>query len=221
MDKHKKKTMQPIRDLNEVLRIADRLSELTDDHGKELYLLWIVGVNMGLRVGDLVNLRVGDMRQEYYSFIPEKQRNKRGVCNSNLPVPDEVRIAVEKCCAGLPDDAWLFPSKKAKREKHPSPRHPNSPKKIRKNIGAISRQTAWQYIQEIRKICGIDMPIGCHTMRKTFGYHHYLKGHSLGELQDWFQHKDSVVTLKYIGIDTDKLSNMIRNSPFRGMVPRN
>lgn len=211
---------EPVRDINEVFRIADTLRGLEDGHGRLLYMLWVVGVNTGLRIGDLINLRVGDMREQNYSYLPEKQRNKRGARNVTIPVPDDVRALVRERCAGIPDDAWLFPSRKRKRERHPSPVNPNVPKKARRNVGAISRQTAWAWIQEIRKICGVEMPMGCHTMRKTFGYHYYRAGGTLAQLQEWFQHDKSSTTLIYIGATTDDLRDMVNKSPFRGMTKK-
>jgi len=44
---------------------------------------------------------------------------------------------------------------------------------LRKGDRPIGRETAWRIINEAAKACGVEGPIGTHTMRKTFEYHFY------------------------------------------------
>ena len=54
---------------------------------------------------------------------------------------------------------------------------------------------------------GIDYKIGTHTLRKTFGYHHYQKFKDVAVLQKIFNHSSPQTTLRYIGIDQDMIDN--------------
>ena len=217
--------LQPIRNLDVVFEVARKLRALETDQGKRMYMLWIVGINMGMRIGDIVDLRVGDLRgKTEYTYLPHKQEHKNRSRKITIPIPDDVRQAVEERCQGKPDDAWLFPSRKThptRGEKYPKPRKPEEKAKHREravNVGAISRQTARRDIKEIGRVCGLDMRIGCHTMRKTFGYHYYQETHDVAQLQEWFYHESPATTLVYIGISLDNFKDMVRRSPFRGIA---
>ena len=82
------------------------------------------------------------------------------------------------------------------------------------------RPEAFDDMKEIARICGIEDRIGCHTMRKTFGYHYYRKTHNLALLQQWFYHESPATTLIYIGVTFDDFQSMVDKSPFGGMLDR-
>ena len=47
--------------------------------------------------------------------------------------------------------------------------------------------------------------IGTHTMRKSFGYHHYQQYKDVALLQEIYNHSSPSITLKYIGINQDNI----------------
>lgn len=71
----------------------------------------------------------------------------------------------------------------------------------------ITRQRAWQVINEAAQAVGIQDEIGTHTLRKTFGYHARMKGVSIELIQKLFNHSAPSITMKYIGITQDELDN--------------
>lgn len=204
--------MQPIRDISTVQRITQELSRQTDERGRRMFLLWVVGINMGMRIGDIVDLRVGDLRgKTEYTYTPHKQAGKRMAHSITIPVPAAVRKVVAARCAGKPDEAWLLESRK----RRPTRRQDtDKPKRESWNVGSITRQTARLDVKEIGRRCGISQRIGCHTMRKTFGYHYYQKTHDLAILQEWFYHESPATTLIYIGVTLDNFKKMVDKSPF-------
>ena len=217
--------LQPIRNIETVRMVSRTLKELDTERGKRMYMLWIVGICMGMRISDIVDLKVGDLRgKTEYTYLPHKQEHKKRASSITIPIPEDVQKAVSARYQGIEDGAWLFPSRKKKKTngaKYPKAVHAGENKKYREravNVGAISRQTARKDIKEIGRICGIDMVIGCHTMRKTFGYHHYQTEHDVAKLQEWFYHESPATTLVYIGISLDNFREMVGNkSPFKGL----
>ncbi len=215
--------LQPIRDMATVFRITEELSHLKTIRGRRMYLMWVVGVNMGMRISDMIDLRVGDLRgKRGYTYLPHKQEHKKGVHKITIPIPPDVQEVVNARCADMPDNAWLFPSRKKKPTKKKRPTEIKSPNNRERpiNVGAISRQQALRDMKEIGRICGIADKIGCHTMRKTFGYHYYQKTHDLSILQKWFYHESPETTLIYIGVTFENFQQMVNNSPFAGMLDR-
>lgn len=194
--------LQPIRDLATVHDITVTLSKMETPRGRRMFLEWIVGINLGLRVSDLVDLKVGDMRAREFTYLPKKQAHKRGAKKITIPIPPQVRRVITSRCEGMADGDWLFPSRK---------RTPGG------NASHITRQAARRDMVEIGRICHLDQRIGCHTMRKTFGYHYYQRTHDIAILQEWFYHSSPATTLIYIGVTLDNFKKMIDKSPFDNM----
>lgn len=196
--------MEPIRRLETVHDIEVTLSRQETPRGMRMFLLWEVGIELGLRIGDMVQLRVGDLRGKMtYTFVPQKTKNtKRNPQPVTITLSPKLRKVIAARCADEGENAWLFPSRK--RTPGGNPKH-------------ISRQTALNDIKEIARLCRVHMPMGCHTMRKTFGYHYYKRQKDVAKLQKWFDHSDPAVTLIYIGIAEDELREMTDNSPFANM----
>lgn len=51
--------------------------------------------------------------------------------------------------------------------------------------------------------------IGTHTMRKTFGYHHYQKNKDIVALMEIFNHSKPKETKRYIGIQDDEIQESL------------
>jgi integrase len=74
----------------------------------------------------------------------------------------------------------------------------------------ISRIQAYRVLNEVAEQLGLE-EVGTHTMRKTFGYHHYKKNHDVAILQDIFNHSAPSITLRYIGITDDEKDNSLKD----------
>ena len=74
----------------------------------------------------------------------------------------------------------------------------------------ITRVMAYMIINEACKKCGIQDNIGTHTLRKTFGYHHYQQFHDVAILQYLLNHSSPSITLRYIGIAQDNVEETLQ-----------
>jgi integrase len=194
------RTMQPIRKKEMLDLIEKTLAARTDEQGRRAFLLWEVGIRSGMRISDMLQLRVGDLRrQKRYTYLPIKQRHKAGARPITIPIESGLREVIEDRCHGMDDGDYLFLSAERDKKGDPKP---------------ISRMTAYRDMKWIQKVCHIDEPMGCHTTRKTFGYHYYQQSKDVANLQTWFYHSSPETTLIYIGVAEDNLRKMTDKSPF-------
>lgn len=208
--------MEPIKDTRTVNRITDILEAREDAYGRRLFALWYIGINMGLRIGDMLALRVKDLRDaEYYYLEPAKQRHlreyweRKNAKENNRPVrelrPNKVRYVVPAGVRRMmrdrfkdaPGEMPIFASKR----KTPGGK-----------VKPISRQEAVHDMHRISEIAGLDFVMGCHTMRKTFGYQRYKESNDVRFLLEWFQHSSVDITLEYIGVQGDSFEQRIDRS---------
>lgn len=177
-------SVEPIRDIDKVIEIQDRLRRGAGSaRGRRMYMLFICGVYLGLRISDLLRLRVGDLRGSKLVMRERKTRKR-----TELPIAEVIRRAVRDLYAQDADEDYVFRSPRRGKDGEQKP---------------IGRRMAYNDIKAIACRAGLTYPIGCHTMRKTFGYHQYQMDHDVAFLMEWFNHSSPAITLRYIGIDQD------------------
>lgn len=168
--------VQPIRDLRVLKSIKDRLLR---DGGRRDYMLFVIGINTGLRISDILRLRVRDVKGTHIEIREKKTgKFKRTLLNNSL------KNEINKFIATKSDNEYLFKSRKGD----------NMP---------ITRVQAYRIINHAIRELNITDKTGTHTLRKTFGYHHYQKYKDVALLQGIFNHSAPSITLRYIGISDD------------------
>lgn len=194
--------VHPIRDPEQVHEIERRLEERRHTKkGWRQYMLFELGIYTGLRISDLARLRVNDVRGRETLYMRERKTGK----NTALPLSRKIQRIVRTELKGIPGDQYIFLSPHRTK---PTKKHPETPKGNNRPIG---RKTAYNYVNDISHEIGIDFQIGCHTLRKTFGYHFYKKTGKIGLLTIWFNHSSEQVTKRYLGIDLDEMTKYANN----------
>lgn len=148
------------------------------------YVLFNLGINCGLRISDLLALKVSDLRNKDKITIREKKTKKHK--HQKLPFP--VYEMLQEFIKDKPSDEYVFKSRESD----------NKP---------ITRQQARYIIKSAAKECGIEVNVATHTLRKTFGYHFYKKTKDVALLQNIFNHSSPSITLIYIGIKQENMDN--------------
>ena len=75
----------------------------------------------------------------------------------------------------------------------------------------LDRSTAYYMIKNACEEVGLEEKIGTHSMRKTFGYHHYQQFKDIVILQKIFNHSSPQITLRYIGVEQDQIDDSYNN----------
>lgn len=180
-------TVEPIRDLDVVMDIAEYLKGKSDRD----YVMFMFGIYTGLRISDILKFRVRDVRDKEAIYIREKKTGKE----KRFPINAELKPIIKEYVNGKDDYEYLFKS----------PRNCNRP---------ITRQQAYNILSEAGIQFGIEK-IGTHTLRKTFGYHMYQQTHDAVTIKEILNHSDISITLRYIGINQDNKDKAIKNLSFK------
>ncbi|MBA7489810.1 Tyrosine recombinase XerD [subsurface metagenome] len=187
------KRVQPIRDLKAIRAIKGNLKK----RNPRDFLLFTLGINTGLRISDILKLKVEDVKdqtgniKEYLDLNEKKTKNQRLIY-----LNDEVKNALEYYFdkTKIYDlDRYLFISDKTKINK------------------PISRVRAWQLIQSWCREVGIKGRIGTHTIRKTAGYQMRMQGVAIELIQEVLGHKSISMTKRYLGITDDEVTKVLKN----------
>ncbi|KRE31624.1 site-specific integrase [Paenibacillus sp. Soil522] len=148
------------------------------------WFLMVMGINVGLRISDLLALRVRDVQNRSHIVCREKKTGKK----KRFPINAELREIINEYIKGKRDDEPLFRS--------------------RKTGSNIDRVQAYRILNRAAAEVGLA-EIGTHTLRKTFGYHFYKRYKDVALLQQIFNHSAPSITMRYIGINQDIIDQAI------------
>ena len=179
--------VEPIRDKTTVQDIADYLKEVDEKY----YIMFMIGIYSGLRVSDILKLKVRDVKGKTDIKLREKKTGKEKF----FPVNKELYKAIEAYCRDKKDYDYIVPSARAKNK-------------------AVSREYAYRVIHEAGVRFGL-YNLGTHTMRKTFGYHFYLQTKDIVLLMRIFNHNDQSKTLRYIGIEQSTINDAMKKFTYK------
>lgn len=174
--------VEPIRRKSDLKQIE---SILKKQNLRDL-VLFTVGINCGLRISDILNLNVGDVKDKDYICIVEKKTGKY----RRFPINSKLKPMFTNFTYDRKADEPLFLSVFHNR---------------------MERTQCYRIVREACRRAGLDCKIGTHTLRKTFGYHHYQKFKDIAMLQKIFNHSNPQITLRYIGIDQDMIDYSYKN----------
>ncbi|RDE34161.1 site-specific integrase [Parageobacillus thermoglucosidasius] len=168
--------VQPIRDPEKIEAIKRFLKEQNERN----YMLFLIGINTGLRISDILKLKVGDVKGTHIS-IREKKTGKQ----KRIRITPSLKRELKRYIEGKNDDEYLIKSRNGR----------NKP---------IGRSMAYKILRKTAERFHLD-EIGTHTLRKTFGYHFYQQTKDVAMLQEIFNHSSPAITLKYIGVNQESM----------------
>ncbi len=146
------------------------------------YVLFCLGINSGLRISDILNLNVSDVKNKNYLKLCEKKTGKYKIVPLNKKLKNILNIYTRNRALDEP----LF---------------------LTKFNNRMDRITAYRIINNACKEKNLKTNIGTHTLRKTFGYHFYKEYKDIAMLQKILNHSTPRITMRYIGIDDEEIWN--------------
>lgn len=196
---------EPIKAMDDIIRISEYLIQ------NERYrdnMLFILGINFGLRISDLLRLRFTNLINDSFAFrdtfaiLEKKTKNTRRVRkNRYITINDAVIDAVTLYLEHTPNvklSDYMFRSE-SNRSTSNTPMHRNSADRILKGIA---------------EDLGLGNKMSTHSLRKTFAYHQMVMSgndpRKLLLLQKMFGHSSAAQTLDYIGITGEEIEEAYR-----------
>lgn len=184
--------VEPIRDVEKIKEMSRYLKYKRERD----YVLWITGLNTGLRISDIVPIKYSDIFNRSgefkdYLIINEKKTSKQ----KKIKLNNTLKAAVSEYVInkGMSGEDYLFYS--------------------RKGNGHITTTQAYRILKEAANDCNIEN-FACHSTRKSYGLFAYKASeHNIGLIMDIFNHSNPRITLRYIGIDQeqkDKLYDLVQ-----------
>ncbi len=178
----------PIRNKQLIYEIAGYLKKQNERD----YILFMLGIYSGLRISDILKLKVSDVREcDYFIVTEQKTGNIRKII-----INPELQQEIEKYIKGMEDEDCLIRS----REKYNRP---------------ISRQRVNQILEEVGD--KYKVRLSAHSLRKTFGYHFYVQygeRHALPVLMKIYGHSREMHTLLYIGVEQEYMDKILKKFRF-------
>jgi len=175
-------TVEPIRKVSDIRKVEKILQK----KGMRNLLFFTLGTNCGLRISDILALDVKDVRGKNFIQIVEKKTGKF----KKFPVNSKLKPMLEQYTSGKDPESPLFETKFGNR---------------------LARVAAYFIIRSACREANLEDKFGTHTMRKTFGYHHYKRFKDIAMLQKIFNHSSPEITLRYIGIEQEQIEKSYSN----------
>jgi integrase len=174
------RTVEPIREPEKI----EELKRLLKKESYRNWFLFVMGINIGMRISDLLKLQVKHVRGKSHIRFYEQKTGKEKIFKIN----SSLRMDIDDYTFDMQEEDYLFPS--------------------RLSHQPIQRVQAYKILNRAAKKSGLDS-IGSHSLRKTFGFHFYKRTKDVAMLQEIFNHSSPSVTLRYIGINQEQIDEAI------------
>ena len=178
--------VEPIKNIKDINKIKQYL---LGKKNKRDYCIFVVGINVGLRAGDLLSLKISDVTDRITIFdevsIKEQKTGKNKTFTLNKSAKEAIKLYLsEQPIIDLND--YLFKSRKG---------------------GHLGVRPLHHIIKSTLKELGIKGNYGTHSLRKTMAFHRYQNKVPLETIQKMLNHSSSAITLRYIGITKEVITN--------------
>lgn len=139
-------------------------------------LFFLIGINTGLKVNEILELNVADVREKDYIIIKQCLAGIK----KRLPINKEIKDLINIMTADANKNSPLFVSRRGKR---------------------LDRTIVYNEFKSICEDLGLSDDYSIASLRKTFGYHYYQKYKDLSFLQWLFNQTTVFATMQYIDVE--------------------
>lgn len=176
--------------MKEVKTLTDEnindIAEYLKNTNSRDYLMFMILLHTGLRISDVLKLRIKDVKGKDSIYIKEQKTGK----NKEIKLSSTLKKILKDYCKDKEEFEYLIKSRKGY----------NNP---------LKRDRAYKILRGVAEKHGIEK-IGCHSTRKTFGRKFFKKYGNIEELKSYFNHSNSSITMRYIGLEREIINNHVK-----------
>lgn len=158
---------------------------LADGHGQVYADIWKIGINLALRISDLLGLRYEQVAGDTLELVEGKTK-KRRVIRINAAA----REVIDRRRREHPDHVYLFQGES------------NRGRALGKPLSRSVVSRAFKAVGERRSI---GLRLNTHSMRKTRGWAMHDAGKPIELICMTLNHSSPAVTMRYLGITQEEV----------------
>ncbi|WP_085299715.1 tyrosine-type recombinase/integrase [Cognaticolwellia mytili] len=147
--------------------------------------IWNVGLNLALRISDLLAVRFEDIKNNTLIICESKTGKVARIKLNNKALTIIQRIQVQH-----PVHVYLFQSYRNQQSLYREPK-PLTRRAVAKAFALVGEE--------------LNINLGTHSMRKTRGYMLYQQTKDIARVMKMLRHSSEGVTLRYIGITQEEI----------------
>lgn len=204
----------PIKSMDDIFKISRYL--ISEKRYRD-NMLFIVGINFGLRVSDLRMLRFCNLINDNLTFKDSfpvyerktrktRKRKKNRYITINHAVIEAVTLYLEHT-SGVSLSDYMFRSVSNNKGRHEI--HTEKKDQEKDDKAPLDTKSIDRILKGLAKDLDLNMKVSTHTLRKTFCYHQMVMSHNdsrkLLLLQKMLNHSSPAQTLDYIGITAEEI----------------
>lgn len=157
---------------------------------------FIIGCNFALRVGDLLKIKIEQVKSDTIILNEQKTGKLR-----EITINENAKAAINRLLEWYKEQniepIYLFQSTGNRTKKL---NKPITPRYLNMKLAAVSEALQ------------LGLSLSSHSMRKSFGYDAYVSGVDVRKLQLLFNHRTQLQTLTYIGITRKNIADVYLSS---------
>ncbi|EGQ7915154.1 TPA: tyrosine-type recombinase/integrase [Vibrio parahaemolyticus] len=154
-------------------------------HGKHYSQIWELGLQLALRISDLLSIKFSDIDNGRVR-VKESKTGK----TANILLNEKAVKIIEDIRNEYPDAVYLFQARA----------------RNVKTIKPLSRVSVAKAFKSVGDDLGLAL--GTHSMRKTRGYIVYQATKDIALVMKMLRHSSEAVTLRYIGITQETMDDV-------------
>ncbi len=167
-----------------VVMTKDEIRRMLDStKNKKHKLMLQMFYSSGLRLSELINLKVGDLEiDEGIGWVRDGKGGKDRLFIVSRNLSDVLRTFVD----GKDESDYIFSGRN----------------------GPMSSRNIQKIVVRIAKDCGIDKPVHTHTLRHSFATHLLESGEDIRKIQELLGHSNLSTTQIYTHVSTEELKKV-------------
>lgn len=168
-------------------RIND-ISQWLKSYNEKYYVIFLIGISVGIRISDILKLKIIDMENTDRIVIKEKKTGKTKIFPLKPNIAKVVKDYIKNYCHE--NQEYIFLGKKGAK---------------------LDRSAVYRVLNRCMQELNIDMKCGTHSLRKYCGRAIYNQTKDLALVMRIFNHSSQMISAKYIGLTEEIVNDTYMN----------